>query len=152
VDPLRLVGPGTRRAVVGSSPNGGISDVPRRLHCRQLSAAAGRPDLAASFSVEELAQRSLGVCGHFPADWCVRYAGSTSGCGCDFRGAESVPSRTALRDYLATLPATAQIRVYACWEGDETEAIDDHLSAALDAIIADEPIIGERSLITFIPR
>ena len=28
------------------------------------------PTTPPSFSVEELAERSLGICGHFPADWC----------------------------------------------------------------------------------
>ncbi len=110
------------------------------------------PTTPPSFSVEELAERSLGIRGHFPADWCVRYAGSTSGCGCDFSGCNSGRSRAALRDYLATLPSNMDVQVHACWEGDESVAIVDRVSATIDDFVADEPIIGEGTLITFAHR
>jgi hypothetical protein len=110
------------------------------------------PTTPPSFSVEELAERSLGIRGHFSADWCVRYAGSTSGCGCDFSGCNNGRSRSALRDYLASVLPKAEVQVYACWEGDESVAIENRVTATIDDFVAEEPIIGEGSLITLVHR
>lgn len=126
--------------------------------CLAVFIAADRPlPLVAqtsppSFSVKELAERSRAVTGHFPADWCVRYVGSTSGCGCDFHGNDSASSRAALRDYLATLSPSAQIRIHVCWEGDESAAIEEHVSATTDDLAARHDALSEGVLITLVSR
>ena len=104
-----------------------------------------------SFSIEELAERSLAISDHFPGGWCVRYAGSTTGCGCDFRGTDSAPSRAALRDYLATLPRSAQVRIHVCWDGDESEPLVEQVSATADDLAASDEAFGEGVLITLVP-
>ncbi len=101
-----------------------------------------------SFSVEMLHDRSVAIAGRFPAGWHIRYAGSTSGCGCDFHGDGSQTSRTALADYLRTLPAAAQVQIYDCWEGDEAQPVEDRVSSTAAAVAASDDLLAERRLIT----
>lgn len=105
-----------------------------------------------SFSVEELAERSLAITDRFPDGWCVRYAGSTTGCGCDFRGTDSAPSRSALRDYLSSLPPSAQVRIHVCWEGDESAPLEEQVSATADDLATNDDAFGEGFLITLVSR
>ena len=105
-----------------------------------------------SFSVEELAERSLAIIARFPADWCVRYVGSTSGCGCDFHGNDSSTSRAALRDYLATLPANARVFIHICWEGDESAPIAKRISLTAHDLVASGDAFDEGVRITLVSR
>ena len=84
------------------------------------------------FHVDELNQTDLGVLQQFP--WPnVSYVGSHTFCGCGFqageyRGSDHEPpdlaereqSLQALSHYLAArLADGAQVRIFACWEGNE---------------------------------
>ena len=105
-----------------------------------------------SFSVEELAERSRAITAHFPAGWCVRYAGSSSGCGCDFSGRDSASSRAALRSFLIALPPMTQVQLYACWEGDETVPTEERIATTPDELVTTDAIFSEGRLITLVSR
>ncbi len=106
------------------------------------------PSAVPTFSVELLPERGTAVARHFPTGWRVRYAGSTSGCGCNFHGDGSAASRAALAAYLDALPATAQVALYDCWEGDEEEPVHEREAATAAAIAQRDDLLAERRLIT----
>ncbi len=101
------------------------------------------------FSVKALPERHEAVRAHFPKNWCVRYAGSTSGCSCDFHGENSEPSRLALHHYLSILPASFQIMLYDCWEGEMQEPMQESVAASIQDLTTNDELIAERRLITF---
>jgi hypothetical protein len=100
-------------------------------------------------SIEVLEVHHEAIRSHFPNNWCVRYAGSSSGCSCDFHGKNSEPSRLALHHYLSILPASFQIMLYDCWEGEMQEPIQESVAASIQDLTTNDELITERRLITF---
>ena len=100
------------------------------------------------FHVELLRKDYSAVRHHFPAGWEIRYAGSTSGCGCDFHGAGSEESRRALSAYLAVLDPSVPLQLYDCWEGDLDESSESTCTATLEELSASHDVLAERRLVT----
>ena len=129
-----------------------LHHVPRPFHrCRRCFAIRAT-NHSPQFQRRGTGGAQLGHLRPLPRRLVLRYAGSTSGCGCDFSGCNSGRSRSALRDYLASVLPKAEVQVYACWEGDESVAIENRVTATIDDFVADEPVIGEGSLITLVHR
>jgi hypothetical protein len=125
-------------------------------HVLYLAASCHLPEVPVThpvtFSVTALYGPAEAIVRHLPPGWQVRSAGSASGCGCDFHGAGSWPSRQALATYLAALDPQVPIRLYDCWHGDEHLPPESELVSDLTALSNSDDVLAERRMVLIAPR
>jgi len=130
------------------------------IAARQALPVIGWDPAAPAFHVREDDAGIAQVRGHFRLPF-VYYIGSHTGCGCGFNsldanadaGQPESSHRTlaALGEYLRAAVAQAgPLELYTCWDRDEADPIEHHLTVGVNNFNADMQWFPERTHVTIV--